>query len=109
MTREILIETENALKTLAEFLKLHHSKFDVCMVDFITKDIFAKVLHKDLQDDMLKLSEQEIIDLPRKMIQNDLKRSSKKVILWLYTRGVTLFLNLNGGGKKSYQMYSDTR
>ena len=84
MTREILIETENALETLAEFLKLHHSKFDVCMVDFITKDIFAKVLHKDLQDDMLKLSEQEIIDLPEKMMQNDLKRFLKKVILCSY-------------------------
>ena len=81
MSGEILIEKENALKTLAEFLNLHHSKFDVCMVDFITKDIFSKVLHKDIQDDMLKLSEEEIIDLPGKMMQNDLKRSLKKVIL----------------------------
>ena len=84
MTREILIENENALKTLAEFLKLHHSKFDVCMVDFITKDIFAKVLQTDLQDEMLKLSDQEVIDLPGKMMQNDLKRSLKNATLEIF-------------------------
>ena len=75
MTGEILIKCESALETLAEFLKNHRSIFDGCMVDFITKDIFDKVLEKDLQNDLLKLNQQEIIELPGKMLQSDLKRS----------------------------------
>ena len=78
MTRESLINCEIALKTLAEFLGRHHSKFDVCMVDFITKDLFDNVLEQTLQDDMLKLTQQEIIELPEKMMQNDLKWSLDK-------------------------------
>ena len=78
MTRESLINCEIALKTLAEFLGRHHSKFDVCMVDFITKDLFDNVLEQTLQDEMLKLSKEEIIELPGKMIQNDLKGSLDK-------------------------------
>ena len=73
MTGEILIKCESALETLAEFLKNHRSIFDGCMVDFITKDIFDKVLEKDLQNDLLKLNQQEIIELPGKMMQSDLK------------------------------------
>ena len=73
MTGEILIKCESALETLAEFLKNHRSIFDGCMVDFITKDIFDKVLEKDLQNDLLKLNQQEIIELPGKMMQSYLK------------------------------------
>jgi len=73
MTGEILIKCESALETLAEFLKNHRSIFDGCMVDFITKDIFDKVLEKDLQNELLKLNQQEIIELPGKMMQSDLK------------------------------------
>ena len=75
MTGEILIKCESALETLSEFLKKHRSIFDGCMVDFITKDIFDKVLEKDLQNDLLKLNQQEIIELPGKMMQSDLKGS----------------------------------
>ncbi len=53
MTREILIKCESALEALSEFLKNHRSIFDGCMVDFITKDIFDKVLKEDLQNELL--------------------------------------------------------
>ena len=49
MNGEILIKCESALETLSEFLKNHRSIFDGCMVDFITKDIFDKVLKIDLE------------------------------------------------------------
>ena len=70
MTGEILIKCESALETLAEFLKNHRSIFDGCMVDFITKDIFDKVLEKALQNDLLKLNQQEIIELPGRQIND---------------------------------------
>jgi len=73
MTRENLIKCETALATLAEFLRKHHLIFDVCMVDFITKDIFNNVLETNLQNEMLQLNHQEIIEFPGRMMQNDLK------------------------------------
>ena len=64
------IKCESALDKLASFLKRHHAIFDVCMVDFITKDIFG-TLHPGLQEDLLKCTDQDLMTLPSKLMQNE--------------------------------------
>ena len=62
-----LIKREQALSKLALFLKKYQSVINVCMVDFITKDIFSNVLDNDIQKELLHASDQNLIDLPSKL------------------------------------------
>ena len=66
-----LLKCESALDKLASFLKRHRAIFDVCMVDFITQNIFDSVLQPGLQEDLLKCTDQDLITLPSKLIQNE--------------------------------------
>ena len=47
-----LIKREQALSRLALFLQKYQSVINVCMVDFITKDIFSNVLDNDIQTEL---------------------------------------------------------
>lgn len=59
------------LEKLALFLNQHRSIYDVCMVDFITKDIFEKSIRNEaIKADLQNLTQQQIIELPSKMTQN---------------------------------------
>ena len=72
-----LVKCEKALAKLALFLKKYHPIFDICMVDFVTNDIFQQVLSFELQQNLLQLSEKDLSELPSRMIkeyfQNGLK------------------------------------
>ena len=71
MSDQVLIECEKALNKLASFIKKHHDVINVCMVDFITKDIFRNVLDTKIQNELLLASDQDIIDLPSKLLQHE--------------------------------------
>ena len=73
MTGQKVIKCEKALEKLALFLQQNHAIFDVCMVDFITKDIF-ECLDDKVKKDIMKFSEQDLIDIPRKMIQGSVAK-----------------------------------
>jgi len=66
-----LLKCESALDKLANFLERHRAIFDVCMVDFVTKNIFESVLQPGLQEDLLKCTDQDLITMPSKLIQNE--------------------------------------
>ena len=67
-----LLQCESALDKLASFLKQNHAIFDVCMVDFITKDIFDSVLQPELRESLLKCTDQDLIALPSKLVNNEI-------------------------------------
>ena len=71
-----LVKCEKALGQLAEFLKNHHPIFNVCMVDFITKDIFQHVLNFDIGENLLQLSDTDLLRLPTRMINNNVDEES---------------------------------
>ena len=66
-----LLKCESALDKLANFLERHRAIFDVCMVDFVTKNIFESVLQPGLQEDLLKCTDKDLIRMPSKLIQNE--------------------------------------
>ena len=55
---------EETLNILCELLLKFDRVINVCMVDFIVKDIFTSSLDEDLASNSLSLSQQEIADLP---------------------------------------------
>ena len=71
MSDQVLIECEKALNQLASFIIKHHDVINVCMVDFISKDIFKNVLDTKIQNELLLASDQDIIDLPSKLLQHE--------------------------------------
>ena len=71
-----LVKCEKALGQLTEFLKKHHPIFNVCMVDFITKDIFQHVLNFDIGENLLQLSDTDLLQLPTRMINVDNEESN---------------------------------
>ena len=70
MNSRSLFQCESALDKLASFLKQYRAIFDVCMVDFITKDIFDSVLQVELRESLLKCTDQDLISLPSKLMNS---------------------------------------
>ena len=85
-----LLKCESALDKLASFLRRHRAIFDVCMVDFITQNIFDSVLQPGLQEDLLKCTDQDLITLPSKLIQNE-KISTFRYLLLVSTFPLSQF------------------
>lgn len=70
MNRKKLAKCTTALGNLALFLNQQRSIYDVCMVDFITRDIFKNgIKDQGIKNDLLQLTQQQIIELPKKMTQ----------------------------------------
>ena len=69
-----LIKCSTVLTSLSEFLSEHSAIINVCMVDFISKNIFEKILSGDDADDddddvaeeLSKMSEEQIIAMPER-------------------------------------------
>ena len=59
-----------ALSRLAAFVDEFKPVVNVCMVDFITEDIFADALTADLQAELMAMTETELCGLPGKLAQN---------------------------------------
>jgi len=49
-----------ALERLSTFLKTYQDLMNVCMVDFITKDVFENILSPDIKDDLNRLTDDDI-------------------------------------------------
>ena len=64
--KEKLLTFELALSKLANVVSEYQNIFDVCMVDFITKDVFEKAIPPDLQISLQQLSDDEISLLPNR-------------------------------------------
>lgn len=58
-----------ALEKLSAFLMEHFDIINVCMVDFISKNLFDKVLNCDVRNEMSWLTDEQIISFP----ENSLK------------------------------------
>ena len=73
--KEKLLTFEQSLLKLANVISEYQNIFDVCMVDFITKDVFEKAITPDLQKSLRQLSDNEISLLPNRFFSpenNDL-------------------------------------
>ena len=89
-----LLKCESALDKLANFLERHRAIFDVCMVDFVTKNIFESVLQPGLQEDLLKCTDQDLITMPSKLIQNEKISTFRYRKTSLISRGLYKILQL---------------
>jgi hypothetical protein len=69
MKQEQLALCTLALEKLSAFLVEYYEIINVCMVDFITKNLFNKVLKSDVSDEMSRLTNEQIKDFP----ENSLK------------------------------------
>ena len=58
--------SSKALVKLSEFLSANHDLINVCMVDFMTKDIFGNVLSRDVADELSEMTDDQIIDMPER-------------------------------------------
>ena len=68
-----------ALENLANFISNYHNLIDVCMVDFVTKDVFDNAVPNDLKEDLQKLNDNEICALPEKFFgTEDITISNKQ-------------------------------
>ena len=54
----------SSLLSMTSLLEDHSSLVNVCMVDFITEDIFEKCIGQELQKNLLELSEENICNMP---------------------------------------------
>ena len=61
-----LLQSSEALLELSEFLLEFHPLINICMVDFVTKDLFSRVLSPDVADQLSQLSDEQIIAMPEK-------------------------------------------
>ena len=58
-SKEKLMKYELALTNLANILSKYQNIFDVCMVDFVTRNVFEKAIPLNLRESMRKLSEKK--------------------------------------------------
>ena len=63
-SKEKLMKYELALTNLANILSKYQNIFDVCMVDFVTRNVIDKAIPPNLRESMRQLSENEISLLP---------------------------------------------
>ena len=59
------------LVRMTSFLERHSSLVNVCMVDFITEDIFSHCISAELQADLLALSEEDIRNMPDLLLNQE--------------------------------------
>lgn len=73
-----LKQSSDALIRLSEFLLGHYSIINVCMVDFITKNVFDQVLDEDVGQELAQMSDEDIVYLPERCskIQEDFNPDS---------------------------------
>ena len=62
-------DCSEALEKLADFLNKYSPIINVCMVDFVTDDIFATCLSDALGLELLALEESEIANLPQRLLK----------------------------------------
>ena len=75
------LSCEKALNRMAIFLKQHHEIIDVCMIDFVTQDILNKVIKShEMKVELLKMTDEDLINLPTKMIEPNLLQRSLKYL-----------------------------
>jgi hypothetical protein len=63
-----LVHCSEALVKLTNFLTEFSPLINVCMVDFITKDVFSSVLSPDVADELSELTDDQIIALPERCL-----------------------------------------
>ena len=56
---------KSGLTKLAGFLKKYQPIYNVCMVDFVTKDIYESVLSEEVKKELGTLSEDQVANLPK--------------------------------------------
>ena len=82
---ESLIKYESALQKLANLIAKYQNLIDVCMVDFVTKNVFENAVPLELRESLQKLTESEISLLTNTFFNNDtddsLKNSPLTVLL----------------------------
>ena len=61
-----LIKCSTVLTSLSEFLSEHSAIINVCMVDFISKNIFEQILSGDVAGELSKMSDEQIIAMPER-------------------------------------------
>jgi len=57
----------SALEAASDFLWAHRTMLDICMVDFITDNVFETTLDKQLAEDLLSLTDEQVAALPARM------------------------------------------
>ena len=60
------VKFSSALTKLAKLITKYHDVINVCMVDFVTKNVFDNVLNAELKENLRQLTESEICSLPDK-------------------------------------------
>lgn len=70
-TKKDLEHFSECLLQLTSLLERHSGIVNVCMVDFITEDIFTKCISEELQQDLLNLTEDDIRNLPDLLLNRD--------------------------------------
>lgn len=70
-TKKDLEHFSECLLQLTSLLERHSGIVNVCMVDFITEDIFTKCISEELQQDLLDLTEDDIRNLPDLLLNRD--------------------------------------
>ena len=61
----------DALVKITSFLEQHSNLVNVCMVDFITEDIFSKCVSGELQANLLALSEEDVRNMPDLLLNQE--------------------------------------
>lgn len=73
------VKFSSALAKLAKLITKYHDVINVCMVDFVTKNVFDNVLNNELKENLRQLTESEICYLPEKFFgQNSINMSNKQ-------------------------------
>lgn len=72
-TKKNLEQYQSKLVQLAEFLQAHWNVINVCMVDFITRDVFATVLCESDRRELAALSENDLKNLPADFVQGQIQ------------------------------------
>lgn len=63
-----LARCSEAVTKLADFLIEFSPLINVCMVDFITDNLFSKVLSRDVADELSQLTDEQIIRMPERCL-----------------------------------------
>ena len=61
-----LLHCSEALVKLSEFLIEYKPIINICMVDFISKQLFSSVLSRDVADELSQLTDDQIVAMPEK-------------------------------------------
>ena len=63
-----LLRCTEAVTKLADFLYEFSPLINVCMVDFITKNVFSEILSPDVAYELSHLTDEQIIQMPERCL-----------------------------------------